>query len=153
MSFSQHLRWGATRRVRIWKSRGRAHRHPAGFGSSLSADLEGSIRSEQWEEQSEALLQFQCVCVSECVCIICVRLDICVLWREGSNYSLGEELGRLGQCWETEAQCRTVPETGGLMEIQKDLGSAFILNVHHLVGWKENPLSWRKLNWQMRHWT
>lgn len=31
------------------------------------------------------------------------------------------------------------------MEIQKDLGSAFILNVHHLLGWKENPQSWRKL--------
>lgn len=31
------------------------------------------------------------------------------------------------------------------MEVQKDLGSAFILNVHHLLGWKENPWSWRKL--------
>lgn len=41
--------------------------------------------------------------------------------------------------WETGAVCGMVPETGRLMEIQKDLGSAFILNVHHLAGWKENP--------------
>lgn len=31
------------------------------------------------------------------------------------------------------------------MEIQKDLGSAFILNGRHLLGWKENLRSWRKL--------
>lgn len=31
------------------------------------------------------------------------------------------------------------------MGIQQDLGSAFILNVHHLLGWKESPGSWGKL--------
>lgn len=44
-----------------------------------------------------------------------------------------------------EPRAGRVPETGGLMEIQKDLGSAFILNVRHLLGWKENLRSWRKL--------
>lgn len=31
------------------------------------------------------------------------------------------------------------------MKIQEDSGSAFILNFHHLLGWKEHPRSWRKL--------
>lgn len=38
-----------------------------------------------------------------------------------------------------------VTETARLMEIQKNSRSAFILYVHHLLGWKESPRSWRKL--------
>lgn len=90
-AFAICTQWGATHRARMRKSR--AQRHPAGIGSSLSAELEGSKRSEQWEQLSENLLQLQYV-----LCIICVRLDICMLWREGSNYDLFGELRRFSQC-------------------------------------------------------
>lgn len=74
-----------------------------------------------------------------------VQLDICVLWMEGGDCGLVGKLEKLRHCWETWALCRTVPETGRLMEVQQDLGSAFIVNVRHLLGWKESPQSWRKL--------
>ena len=129
----------------MWKSRG------ALLGLEVSAELVGMKRSEQWEQLSAAPFFFQhkCVCATECGPLLdvrlnstVVRLDICAVW--GRRW-----LGRAGKApsvrRETWAPCGTVPETGGLMEIQKDLGSAFILNVRHLLGWKENLRSWRKL--------
>lgn len=44
-----------------------------------------------------------------------------------------EEKEGSGSVKETWALSRIVPETGGLMEIQKNLGSAFILNDRHLA--------------------